>query len=62
MKLRITKDWIFSFCERLLQEAGVSDEAIENDLESLIYEAGMRGWDEYEDDYGDEWYIVSPEE
>jgi hypothetical protein len=40
MKNRFTKEFIFIFANRLLREAGFSDEKIENDLDNLIYEAG----------------------
>ncbi len=53
----VSKNFIFGFASALLGEAGIDDEVIENDLESLIYEAGERNWDEDED--GDGYLIPS---
>jgi 8-oxo-dGTP pyrophosphatase MutT (NUDIX family) len=51
--MKVLKDFIFTFARELLEEAGISDEAVQNDLESLVYEAGMRRWEED----GDYYYI-----
>ena len=58
MKFRVPKEFIFEFSDRLLTEAGVEEETIEVDLESFIYEAGERWWDEYEDEDGDKFYFI----
>lgn len=50
MKSKIEKVLIYNFCRRLLEEASVSDEEIsEAELESLMWEAGTRYWEDYDD-------------
>jgi hypothetical protein len=58
MLFKIPKQFIFNFSEKLLGEVGIESKAIEDDLESLIYESGERGWEDFEDDDGNEFYII----
>ena len=47
----LPKDWFHGFCYDLLREADVSVNMIDEDLESFIYEAGGREWDDDDDNY-----------
>ena len=58
MRFRIPQSFIFDFAERLLKEAGVEADTIEADLESFVYEAGERNWEEYDDEYSDAYYFI----
>lgn len=58
MKFRIPQQWLVNFVGKFLREAGIDDEKMEDDLESLIYEAEGRQWDEYEDENGDIFYYI----
>lgn len=58
MRFRIPQDWLFNFADKLLKEAGIDEDEREADLESFIYEAGERNWDEYEDEDGDSFYFI----
>jgi hypothetical protein len=58
MRFRIPEQWIEDFAVKLLREADVDQNVIDDDFENFIYEAGGRGWDEYEDDDGNSFYWV----
>jgi hypothetical protein len=57
MKFRIPKQFIYEFAEKLLKEAGVEEDMIEADLESFVYEAGERNWEE-----GEYYYYIEDDE
>jgi hypothetical protein len=49
MTIKIPKDFIYDFAERLLLQV-IPEKAVEDDLESFVYEAGERNWDEDDED------------
>lgn len=57
--LDIPKSWFIQFCEKLLIEASPNLDFSEADLMNLIYEAGGRGWDGFDDDSD---FFTVPEE
>jgi hypothetical protein len=62
MRIKIPQQFIYEFAERILREAGTDTATIENDLESFVYESGERNWEEYEDDYGNDYFIIDYDE
>lgn len=55
MTIRIPTTFIYDFANKLLREANVDNEIIENDLDSMVYEAGERNWEEEDDFFYIEW-------
>jgi hypothetical protein len=59
MIIRIPKQWLKHYSRRILREAGIDDETIEADYEAFMYEAGVRLFDEDENDH---FYIAELDE
>lgn len=57
MKFRVPQHFIYEFADRLLREAGVPSDIRDVDLESFVYEAGERNWEE-----GDYYFYIEDDE
>lgn len=59
-EFKVQQEWMFLFAERILQEGGIHQDSIDEDLDSMVFEAGERNWEKI--DFRGEVYYLVPED